>query len=116
VSRQITSLLIDQRVAVLLQLSHPDHRVGVDLYSGKEVRIAPVVGRSGRAAQLDLYTLLHQPGEELSVRIPGLNGMTGLNMTISVVGVIIEYEVGGVSVKDSNNLAFDVPILEVRGE
>jgi hypothetical protein len=42
--------------------------------------------------------------------------MTGLNMTVGVIGIVIEHEVGGVSVKDSNNLAFDVPVLEVGGE
>jgi hypothetical protein len=75
-----------------------------------------VISGSGRASQLDLYPLVHQAGEELSVWIPGMNGMTGLNMTVGVVGVIIEHEIGCVSVKDSNNLPFDVPVREVSGE
>jgi hypothetical protein len=74
-----------------------------------------VISGSGRASQLDLYPLVHQAGEELSVWIPGMNGMTGLNMTVGVVGVIIEHEIGCVSVKDSNNLPFDVPVREVSG-
>jgi hypothetical protein len=64
-----------------------------------------VISGSGRASQLDLYPLVHQAGEELSVWIPGMNGMTGLNMTVGVVGVIIEHEIGCVSVKDSNKFA-----------
>jgi hypothetical protein len=45
-----------------------------------------------------LYALFHQPSEELSVRVPGFNGMTGLNMTIGVICIVVEHEIGGVSV------------------
>ena len=52
--------------------------------------------RSG-AAQLDLYPLLHQPGDELSVGISGLNRMTGLNTAIGVIGIVVQQEIGSVS-------------------
>jgi hypothetical protein len=48
--------------------------------------------------QLYSYALLHQPGEKLSGGMPRFNWMTSLNMTIGVVGIVIEYEIGGVSV------------------
>jgi hypothetical protein len=60
--------------------------------------------------------LLHQPGDELSVGVPGLNWMTGLNMTIGVVGIVVQQEIGCVSVKDGNNFTFDVPLAQVTGE
>src|SRR6516162_5842008 len=41
-------LLINQRESLLLQLSHPHHCIGVDLYSGKEVFIGPMVRRTAR--------------------------------------------------------------------
>jgi hypothetical protein len=49
-----------------------------------------VIGRSGSAAQLDLQTLLHQPGDEVCVGIPGSNWMTGLNMTIGIIGIVVQ--------------------------
>src|SRR5262249_49890519 len=104
------------REAILLQLSHSHHCIGVDLHSGKQVCIAPVISFRGRAAQLDLYALSHQPGEEVSVWVPGFNGMTGWNMTICVIGLVGKHEIGRVSVKNGNNLPFDVPVLEVAGE
>ena len=55
----MTSLLLNQCESLLLQLSYSDHCIGVDLYSGKEVLIDPVVSRGGGAAKLDLYALLH---------------------------------------------------------
>src|SRR5262249_59581340 len=113
---RITSLLINQRESLLLQLSHPHHCIGVDLYSGKEVFIGPMVSYRSGAAQLDLYPLLHQPGDELSVGISGLNWMTGLNTAIGVIGIVVQQEIDSVSVKDGNNFTFDVPATEVSGE
>jgi hypothetical protein len=40
--------------------------------------------------------------------------MTGLNMTIGVIGSVVQHEIGSVTVKDGNNFTFDVPVLEVR--
>jgi hypothetical protein len=65
--RLLPASFINHLVSLLLQLNHPDHGVGVDLYSRKKVRIAPVVGGSSSATQLDLHTPLHQAGDELSV-------------------------------------------------
>jgi len=45
-----------------------------------------------------------------------MNRMTCLNMTIGVIGVVVEHERGGVSVKDGNNFTFDVPVAEVTDE
>src|SRR6516162_4592689 len=53
-------LLINHCVAVLLQLSQPNHRVDVDLYSRQKVRVAPMVALCRIAAQLELYTLSHE--------------------------------------------------------
>ena len=54
--------------------------------------------------------------DELTVRIPGLNWMTGLNATIGIVRSIVQHEIGSVSVKYGNNFTFDVPAAEVSGE
>jgi malonate decarboxylase holo-[acyl-carrier-protein] synthase len=80
----ITGLFVNQCESLLLQLSYSHHCVGVDLYSGKEVFIGPVVSCGSGTAQFDLYALLHQPGDELSIGIPGFDWMTGLNTTIGV--------------------------------
>jgi hypothetical protein len=71
--------------------------------------------RSG-ATQLDLYALFHQLGDELSVGIPGLNWMAGLNVAIGVIGIIVQHEVGGITVKNGNNLTLDVPVVEIAGD
>jgi uncharacterized membrane protein len=70
-----------------------------------------VIGGSGSTAQLDLHTLLHQPGKELSVGIPGINWMTGLNMTIGVIGIVVQNDIGSVAVKDGNNFTGDPRII-----
>ena len=89
----MTSLLINQCESLLLQLSYSDHCIGIDLYSGKEVLIGPVVSRGGGATKLDLYALFHQSVDELAVRIPGLNWMTGLNTAIGVIGIVVQQEI-----------------------
>jgi hypothetical protein len=40
------------------------------VYAGEGVCIAPVIGCSGSATQLDLYTLLHQAAKQFCVGIP----------------------------------------------
>ena len=45
-----------------------------------------------------------------------MNWMPGLNMTIGVIGVVVQQEIGGVSVKDGDNFTFDVPATEVTAE
>ena len=45
-----------------------------------------------------------------------MNWMAGLNMTIGVIRIVVQHEIGGVSMKDGNNFTLDVPVGKVRGE
>ena len=45
-----------------------------------------------------------------------MNWMTGLNMTIGVIGIVVQYEIRSVSVKDGNNFTLDIPVAEICNE
>jgi hypothetical protein len=42
--------------------------------------------------------------------------MAGLNMTIGAIRLVVQHEIGSVSVKHGNNFPFVVPGLETTGE
>src|SRR5262249_15760933 len=81
----------------------PRHRVGVDLDSGKGVCVHPAVGLCCRATQLDLDAAFHQVCDEFPVWV------ADADMPIDVVCLIVQSNVAGICVKDSDHLGLGLP-------
>ena len=58
----------------LNELRRSGHGIRVDLDTGEQIIVSPVVSFGGRAAQLDLHAALHQVADEFLVGIAGSNG------------------------------------------
>ena len=59
---------------------------------------------SRRATHLNLYAAAHQVGDETLVRI------TGLNISLGIVGLIVQSGVAGICIKYRNDLGLDVSV------
>ena len=62
----------------LNELRRSRHGIRVDLDSGKQVCVSPLVNFRGRAAQLNLHTAFHLVSDELFVGIAGRHVAFGL--------------------------------------
>jgi hypothetical protein len=89
--------LRDFHESLLNELRRPRHGIRVDLDVGEQVGVTPVVRLRGRPAQFDAYSALHQVCQKVLV------GITGGDVSIGIVGAIVQRRVAGVGVKDGDD-------------
>lgn len=87
----------DLHEAPLNKLCRSSHGVRVYFYAGKQIGVAPAVYPGGRSAQLHTHTTCHQIPNQIFVRI------SGRDVSINIVGFIVQGGMSGICVKDGNN-------------
>jgi hypothetical protein len=92
---------------LLNELRRSRHGIRVDLDSGKQVCVSPLVNFRGRATQLNLRTAFHQVSDELFV------GIAGRHVSFGIVRAVVQCHVARIRVKDRNNLGLGVPVGDV---
>ena len=96
--------------SLLNELRGSSHGIRVDLDVGQQVGVAPVVSFGGRAAQFDAHSPLYQVRHEVLV------GIAGGNVSIGIVGGIMQRHMAGIGMKDSDDLRLGVGVGDIIGD
>ena len=83
------------------------HGIGVDLDSGNEVCISPVMSLGRCSTQFDVHAALHQISNEVPV------GIAGGNITVGVISRVMQRHVACIGVKDRHDLGLGLPVGDV---
>ena len=102
--------LCDFYESLLNKLRGSSHGIRVDLNVGQQVGVAPVVSFGGRAAQFDAHAALYQVRHEVLV------GIARGDVSIGIVGGIVQRRVAGIGVKDGDHLGFGVRVVDIAGD
>lgn len=95
------------RVALLDELRQSGHGVSVDLDTGDQVGVVPGVGLGGGTTQLDLRAPLNEGGDDRLV------GITGGDVTVRAVRLIVERHMSGIGVEHDDHLRLRLPVRGV---
>jgi hypothetical protein len=91
----IRYLLGDLHEPRLDELRRPCNSIRVNADVRQQVRVTPVMGTRGRAAQLNLYPAPLKVGDEILIGIPARN------VPVGIVRPVVQRHVTGIGVKDS---------------
>src|SRR5215471_2006096 len=103
----LSSGLGDLYKPLLNKLCGPRHGIGVYLYSGNEVTIAPAVSPCCSSTELDLHTSVHQITNKFLVWV------ASRNIAVGVIRLVMQRHVTSIGMKDHYNLELRLPTGDI---